>query len=81
MFIGVFCKFAVPVFFMIAGFNIVKYENWSLKDIFLKKIVRILLLIVITSLIYYLKDTKVANWSIKSFIRLVYTFKGGRVFL
>ena len=56
-FISVFSKFAVYIFFMISGSLYLKKENLSLKDIFLKKILKIVIITLIFSIIYSLKHT------------------------
>lgn len=52
LFISIFCKFAVPIFFMISGVLLFK-KKYTIKA-YLKKISRFLLILIVFSLIYYL---------------------------
>ncbi len=54
MFISVFCKFAVPVFFAISGALLLdEKKEITIKDIYVKRIPRYLMLLIIYSLFYY----------------------------
>ena len=50
-----FAKIAVPIFFMISGYLLLR-KDYSYKDIFTKKIPRILVPLIVCSLYYYLKS-------------------------
>ena len=53
-FISVFCKFAVPLFFMISGSLYLKRDNLTIKEIYLKRILKIFIITLVFSTIYYL---------------------------
>lgn len=53
--IAVFCKFSVPVFFMISGALLLKKEE-SPKTVFKKRIIRIIVILFFISLLYYIVD-------------------------
>lgn len=55
LFLSIFCKFSVPLFFMISGALLLPKENESLKQLW-KKIRKMLLILVIWSFLYYLYD-------------------------
>lgn len=53
LFISVFCKAAVPLFFMISGALLLEREQISLKQLYFKKILKIIIVLVIFSFLYY----------------------------
>lgn len=63
-----FAKIAVPIFFMISGYLLLR-KDYSYKDIFTKKIPRILVPLIVCSLYYYLKS--VDNFSLFAFFRSI----------
>lgn len=71
---SVFCKVAVPVFFMISGALLVSKEE-SIKDLFLKRILRIVLVILIFTLLQYIRLCIANNneFSIKTYFAICYS--------
>ena len=53
LFIAVFCKFAVPMFFAISGALLLKKKE-SIKELYSKRVVRILSALILFSFFYYL---------------------------
>lgn len=54
----VFCKIAVPIFFMISGVTLLAKEE-SLKDLYLKRVLRFVLVILLFTLLQYLRMYRV----------------------
>jgi len=57
VYMSVLCKIAVPLFFMISGALLLK-RDLSLKDICVSKILRIFVVLIITSGVYYLYNSE-----------------------
>lgn len=73
MTISVLCQISVPLFLMISGALLLK-KDWNLKDIF-KKILRILVVLVVFTSIYYIRLHILkysSEFSIKDFILRLY---------
>lgn len=56
LFLSIFCKCAVFIFFAISGALLLGRETKSLKDLWRKKILRIVIVLILVSLVYYLID-------------------------
>lgn len=72
--ISIMCKMAVPVFFAISGALLLTRQE-SLKDIYLKRVLRFVITIVLFSFVDYCADIWVGNtkaFNIMDFIRDVY---------
>lgn len=69
LFISVFCKFAVPIFFAISGVLYLNRKEESLKKIWFKKIFRIAIALIIVSFAFYLYDVckGIEQFNIKNF--------------
>lgn len=61
LFISIFSKFSVPLFFIISGALLLPKENESLKDLWKKRILKIISILVIWSFIYYLYEVFIGN--------------------
>lgn len=65
LFFSVFCKFSVPLFFAISGALLLTKEE-SLEDIYKKRILRILIVLLLSSILYYgwscIVDGVVLSW-------------------
>lgn len=72
MSVSVFCKIAVPLFFMISGALLLKKEE-SLKQLFLKRIFRIAIVIVLISVPYYYWLHRSNGIEIGSFFKWIYS--------
>lgn len=71
--LSVICRTAVPLFFLIAGSLLLEKEE-SLKELFLKRILRILCVLLVFSLLYYIFDSvsdRISEMGINDFIRRV----------
>lgn len=76
MFWSIFCKFAVPVFFALSGALLIG-KNESLKDLFTKRISKILTVLFFVSIIYYIGGSFIQHYDI-SFIKFFKNlYKGG----
>lgn len=71
MMASVFCKIAVPIFFMISGALLLKKEE-SLKQLFLKRVFRIAIVLVLVSIPYYYWLRRSNGVSITSFLTWIY---------
>lgn len=71
MMISVFCKIAVPVFFMISGTLLLPKEE-SLKQLFFKRIFRIVIVLILISVPYYLWLKRSNGLSISNFFSFIY---------
>lgn len=69
MFISIFCKCAVPIFFAISGILLLEKKEETLKDILKKRVFKILLLLISFSFLYYCYDVYIGNqvFSFKKF--------------
>ena len=56
MLVSVFCKFSVPLFFMIFGALMLQREPESLKKLWVRRILRMMLILLIWSFFYYLVE-------------------------
>lgn len=72
MFFSVFCKIAVPLFFMISGALLLKKEE-SLKQLFLKRVLRIALVLFLSSIPYYYWLHKANGIGIWDFFSWIYS--------
>ena len=61
LFISIFCKFSVPLFLMISGALLLPKEKESLREVWKKRIFKILLILVIWSFLYYLYEVFLGN--------------------
>ena len=59
--IGIFCKFSVPLFFAIAGALMLNRDSETLGRLWKKRILRIFLLLIFWSVIYYFIDVYYSN--------------------
>lgn len=57
LFISVFCKFAVPVFFAISGALLLNRKPEPLKTLWSRRILKMVIILIIFSIAYYLFDT------------------------
>lgn len=75
LFFSVSCKFAVPLFLAISGALLLNKEDEPLKDLWLKRILRIAVILVVYSLIYYVIDiTKSGrSFEIRKFLKTLYS--------
>jgi surface polysaccharide O-acyltransferase-like enzyme len=75
MFISIFCKFAVPLFFAISGALMLGRDDGSLKDLWSKRIMKMAFLLLIYSFIYYLRSIYVKSepFSWHEFLKKMYT--------
>jgi len=74
LFLSVFCKFSVPLFFMISGVLLLNRETTSYREFLKKKVGRILLILVVWSVVYYLVKVY-RGWeelSLKTFLKTLY---------
>ena len=74
-FFSVFCKFAVPIFFMISGILYLKKDDLDLKYLFKKRILKMIIILIIFSLIIFCNDVYIneANFSLKLFLKSLIT--------
>ncbi|MDO4620166.1 MAG: acyltransferase family protein, partial [Lachnospiraceae bacterium] len=77
LFISIFCKFAVPVFFMISG-SLLLPKSESLETIFRKRILRFVMILFVIILLYWLYNKY--RWGnpleISDIFKQLYTGKG-----
>lgn len=71
---AVICKIAVPIFFMVSGALLLNKEE-SIKDLYKRRVSRIVLVILIASFIQYLwqKDFDIEKLNIKVFFKTIYS--------
>lgn len=73
MFISVFCKFAVPVFFMISGAVMLNKETTSYRELYKHKVLRVCVLLVFWSAMHclfkYFINNSVTDLSITAFLK------------
>lgn len=74
MFWSIFCKFAVPIFFAISGSLLLTKEE-SLKEIFKKRISKIIMVLIPISIIYYIHGSFFHNYDLNftKFLEKLYT--------
>lgn len=72
MMFSVLCKIAVPIFFMISGALLLPKQE-SLKQIFLKRVLRIFIVLVLISIPYYLWLHRFEGLGIKNFFTVIYS--------
>lgn len=74
LFFSALCKIAVPIFLMISG-ALMLNRDISLKEIWLKRIPRILIVLVISSFVYYLYGIKdsLSSFSVLEFLQVTYS--------
>lgn len=74
LFISIFCKCAVPIFFAISGAFLLN-RNEYLKEIFNKRIKKMLLILIAWSVLYYIIDCHInnADLSVKEFLQKLYS--------
>ena len=75
LFISIFCKFSVPIFFAISGALMLKKENESLLDLWKKRIFRMILVLFFISFIYYMVSIGMSfnKFDILLFLKKCYT--------
>jgi len=72
MMLSVFCKIAVPLFFMISGALLLPKEE-SLKQLFSKRILRMALVLLLISVPYYLWLQRMNGLSVEGFFTHIYS--------
>ena len=72
MFSSVLCKVAVPIFFMITGAVLLNKEE-NLKELFIKRILKYVLILLGVSLIYYFGLRSQSTLTIGNFIETIYS--------
>lgn len=72
LFLSILCKIAVPVFFMISGALLLSREE-PLRVLFFKRILRMVLVLVLVSVPYYIMNAKDAPASVGGFFRTLFT--------
>ena len=72
--LAIICKIAVPIFFMISGALLLKKEE-SIKEIYKKRVLRIVVVIIIASFFQYIWEIKenFTEFSIKEFFVTIYS--------
>ena len=73
--LSILCKVAVPLFFMISGALLIGREE-SIKDLFRKRIIRIILVIVIFTLLQYIRICMAQNMRPSFLTYLAYCYSG-----
>ena len=69
---SILCKVAVPIFFMISGALLLN-RNETLKELFLKRILRMIIILVVTSVPYYVWLHSDEGMNISSFLSYIYS--------
>lgn len=74
LFISIFCKVSVPLFFMIAGALLLNRQGETLKELWIHRVFHILLILAVWSLFYYLVAVYQGSetFSIKHFLSKLY---------
>ena len=72
MTLSVFCKIAVPLFFMISGALLLPKEE-SLKQLFSKRILRMVIVLLLVSAPYYLLFHRSNGLSVSGFVSMIYS--------
>lgn len=72
MMTSIFCKISVPIFFMISGALLLKKEE-SLKQLFVKRILRIIIVLFLISIPYYYWLHRDNGVDVFSFIKWIYS--------
>lgn len=74
MFISVFCKFSVPLFFAISGALLLSQKNESMRKLWFNRIGRIATSLLAFSFIYYVAEIYIGNqvWDIPKFFFQLY---------
>ncbi len=74
LFVSVFCKFSVPLFFAISGALMLGREKESLQFLWKKRILKIIIILIVVSSVYYMEKilTEGGAFSIKMFIKKLY---------
>lgn len=78
---SVFCKFAVPIFFMISGALLLEKKE-SINDIYKKRVLRMLVVLFLVSLLYYIFDIVigvVTLYGIGNFFDFIYGLITGNI--
>lgn len=75
LFISVFCKFSVPLFFAISGALMLNREDEPLKVLWKKRIFRFIVIILVFSFVYYVNSVYMDSGTIeiKSFLQKLYS--------
>lgn len=73
LFASIFCKFSVPLFFMISGAMLIP-KNENIKDVYQKRVLKMGITLVLFSLLYYIYNSQsdLSAISIKGFIGPLY---------
>lgn len=74
LFLAIFIKIAVPIFFMISGALLLPKEE-DLKSLYKKRVLKYLLILIVCSLMYYVvsKGFNLSEISIANFIEILYS--------
>lgn len=74
LFLSIFSKFAVPIFLSVSGALLLQKEEEELKDIWKNRILKMIIILVVTTLVYYLFDLFLTgeHFSIKYFFAHLY---------
>ena len=75
---GIFCKFAVPLFFMISGALLLGKDE-DLKTIFKKRILKTVLTIFFISLLYYVIDNMKNPFSLENISEFIFLLFSGTI--
>jgi len=75
LFLSIFCKFSVPLFFMISGALMLNSETESYAKLWSKKVLRMVIILVVWSAVYYLPQALKGKEDIglQVFFRRLYT--------
>ncbi len=77
LFISIFCKFSVPLFFMISGALLLDDKKDSLKELYKKKIFNIFIILLTFSFVYYIFDiyNNQLSFSFNVFFSRLYSYR------
>jgi len=82
LFISIFCKFSVSIFFMISGALMLGKEE-DTKTLWKKRIFKMLIILIGISTFYYIIELRVKfeTFSLKNYLTMIYTGKGQKYHL
>lgn len=82
LFISIFCKFSVSIFFMISGALMLGKEE-SIKTLWKKRISKMIVILIAVSTFYYIVDlyTKSGVFNFENYLSMLYTGKGQKYHL
>ena len=69
LFISVFCKFSVPLFFMITGAVFLNRDSENIKYLFSHRILKLFTVLIFWSLFYYMNEKNPGFWKFNSVLR------------